>query len=96
MMTSRMTPEQTSNGFITPAQLEHMALDYVLRKHCEKIKTISLAFRQVDTDEDGIISHQQLYVMVEKLNIKAEIDADELTDLLDPFKTNSITFSHLI
>ena len=34
--------------------------------------------------------------MVEKLNIKAEIDADELTTAVDRFDTNVITFSHLL
>ena len=50
----------------------------------------------MDTDEDGIINHEQLYVMVEKMNIKAEVDADELTSAVDRYDTNVITFSHLL
>jgi len=37
---------------------------------------VTTTFRQVDVDEDGIINHEQLYVLVEKLNIKGDVDAE--------------------
>ncbi len=95
-MTSRIKQDQLIDGMLPSSMIEQLALEYMLRKHCEKLKNITLVFRQVDTDEDGIINYDQLYVLVEKLNIKGEVDGDELTQMLDPFKTNAITYSHLI
>ena len=71
-------------------------LEYNLRKHCEKTKGVTITFKQVDTDDDGIISHEQLYVLVEKLNLKGDVDAEELTQAVDPFNTNVLTYSHLL
>jgi len=96
VMMARLKQEQLIDGQLHPSVLEQLALEYILRKHCEKLKIASVTFKQVDTDEDGIINHEQLYVFVEKLTIKGEIDADELTQLLDPFSTNCITFSQLV
>jgi hypothetical protein len=31
-------------------------------------------FKTVDTDDDGIINHDQLFVLLEKLEIKHEIE----------------------
>jgi Ca2+-binding EF-hand superfamily protein len=67
-----------------------------LRKHCDKIKRVCGLFKNVDTDDDGIINHDQLFVLLEKLEVKHDIELEELMQLLDPFQTNSITFSHLL
>jgi hypothetical protein len=63
-MMSKVTPEQSKSEQLPPAQLEQLVLDYTLRKHCERTKTVNTNFRVVDTDEDGIITHEQLYVLV--------------------------------
>jgi Ca2+-binding EF-hand superfamily protein len=48
----------------------------VLRKHCDKIKRVSAFFKNVDTDDDGIIDHDQLFALLEKLEIKSDIDLE--------------------
>ena len=45
-----------------------------MRKHCEKIKRVGSLFKTVDADDDGIINHDQLYVLLEKLEIKHDIE----------------------
>ena len=75
-MLNRMSKEQKETSHLTPSQLEQLTLDFTLRKHCEKIKIATTVFKQVDSDEDGIINHEQLYVLVEKLNLKGQVDAD--------------------
>lgn len=57
---------------------------------------MTITFKQVDIDEDGMINHEQLYVLVEKLNLKGDVDADELTMAVDPMNTNVLTYSHLL
>lgn len=76
LILSRVKQENMQEGHIPPAYLEHLTLEHVLRKHCEKIKRISAFFKNVDTDDDGIINHDQLYVLLEKLEIKNDIDLD--------------------
>jgi hypothetical protein len=39
-------------------------LEYVLRKHCEKLRRLSNIFRSVDTDDDGIVNHDQIFVLL--------------------------------
>lgn len=60
------------------------------------MKGVSVLFKSVDTDEDGIINHEQLFAMLEKIEVKGGIDTDELIQLVDPFQTNIITFSFLL
>jgi hypothetical protein len=50
----------------------------------------------VDTDDDGIINHDQLFVLFEKLDAKHDIEMEDILQVLDPFQTNAITFSHLL
>lgn len=83
-------------GHLQPSYLEQLTLEYALRKHCEKIRKISTLFKTVDTDDDGIINHDQLYVLIEKIEVKSDIDLGELIQILDPFSNNSITYSFLI
>ena len=45
-----------------------------MRKHCDKIKRVGGLFKAVDTDDDGIINHDQLFVLFEKLDVKADIE----------------------
>lgn len=64
---SRVRQEQLQEGHLPAAYLEHLALDFQLRKHCDKIKRVGALFKTVDADDDGIINHDQLYVLLEKL-----------------------------
>jgi hypothetical protein len=73
MIMGRVRQEQLQEGHLPPAYLEHLTLEHQLRKHCDKIRRVGGLFKTVDTDDDGIINHDQLFVLLEKLDIKHDI-----------------------
>lgn len=67
LIISRIKKECLNDGYLTAAYLEQLTLEYVLRKHCERLKRISALFKLVDSDDDGIVTHDQLFTLLEKL-----------------------------
>lgn len=70
-----------------------MALEFTLRKHCERTRNVTQLFKGVDSDEDGVITQEQLLEMLEKVEAKPDMEVDELMQIMDPFSTNSLTYS---
>lgn len=70
-------------------------MEHVFKKHDEKMKQLVAIFREVDTDEDGIIDQESLITMMEKIEQKKSIGPEQVLEWVDPQETNVITFSHL-
>jgi Ca2+-binding EF-hand superfamily protein len=73
---------------------------FKLENYQTQILGFSKLFKQFDTDQDGVLSNDELSQFVELLNDKTKsilnLAADSIQRQLDPLGTDIVTFSHLL
>ncbi len=76
------------------SELMNLLLEYTLAKHELQIRKFVGLFRKIDSDVNGIINENEFRCLISLMNISINPAlVDKLLSLLDPFKSQQITFS---
>ena len=103
---TKIASKQNTNEILFSI-FEKIVLDYQLNEHCKFLDKFTEIFGQADTDTNGIISRHQFFELLLQMEIindevnyenstAAESEADFLLRTIDPFETDSITFSEIV
>jgi Ca2+-binding EF-hand superfamily protein len=72
-------------------------LDFQLSAHEVFLKAFLELFKQIDTDNNGVIDQDQFRDLVRSLNVGTnEADLTRLLDLVDPHGNGQTTFSECV
>jgi len=70
-------------------------LDYQLRSHEKYVKPLVQCFRRVDKDADGILNEQEFNELLQTMCEAADELAPRFLNMVDPYSSNTITFSQV-
>lgn len=85
-----------SNQTIAYEEFVKVVLFFQLDQHSKMIETINKYFKQVDTDMSGSINRDQLFSLLDKLEIDDENTINCIVEELDPHHLDYITYSQFL
>jgi Ca2+-binding EF-hand superfamily protein len=74
-------------------------LDYQIKSRDRYLKNYVQAFKQHDTDNNGILNEEEFINLLEDLNIYSKENEEQAVSLLnaiDPYNNKQITFSETV
>lgn len=77
---------------------QKIILDFQLKSHENFLINFIEKFKQVDTDQNGIVDETEFRKLIKTIDSQNEmgIKIDILLDILDPFSNDIITFSSIV
>lgn len=77
---------------------QKIILDFQLKSHENFLTNFIDKFRQVDSDQNGIVDENEFRKLIKLVDPNQEmgIKLDHLLDILDPFSNDIITFSSIV
>jgi Ca2+-binding EF-hand superfamily protein len=77
---------------------QKIILDFQLKSHENFLINFIEKFRQVDSDQNGIVDEAEFRKLIKTIDPQSEmgIKVDLLLDILDPFSNDIITFSSIV
>lgn len=70
-------------------------LDYQLKSHEKYLKPLVQAFRMADRDADGVVNEEEFNGLLSQVSEDAEELLSKFLNIVDPYSTNTITFSQV-
>lgn len=73
-------------------------LDFQLKEHEKFLYKFIVAFKQVDTDNNGVVNEDEFSELVKRMKIwdDEEQDISYFLQVVDPYNNNEITFSEIV
>lgn len=86
--------ERESQKQIKYSQFEKVILDFQLKSHHLFLKNFLSMFRQIDSDQNGIIDEEEFMHLLSSLQL--DVHARKFLEKIDPYNNKIISFSQCI
>lgn len=84
----------SSNNILSYEEFERLILEYYIKSHEKKISKVVKIWKDVDSDEDGVIDYPLFEVFIK--NVNPNLSPEMVFNLVDTSGTGVITFSRSI
>lgn len=75
-------------------------LDFQLQEHEKYLHEFTKLFKEIDTNNDGIVTEDQFRELIERMNVSdshnKEEDTDALLHIIDPHNNKTMTYSQVV
>jgi Ca2+-binding EF-hand superfamily protein len=89
---------QKDSGKLLYSEFVKTVLDFQLKEHEKFLYKFMLVFKQVDSDNNGVLNEEEFIDLVNKMKICENTDHDinYFLQIVDPYNNQEITFSEIV
>lgn len=94
----RLSKQQKSTGKLLYSDFVKTILDFQLQEHEKFLHSFTSLFKSLDTDNNGILSEDELKALLFRMAVVPNLDEqmDTLLNTIDPHNNKQVTYSEVV